>query len=116
MGKKSDDGKVGSVKGTGSTTNVQGTESVGSVGEVKATSGVGAVKGAGAVGKRRPTRIMSPAERENLFRLINEEADKLFAGSGMSEEKKQVLKSAVKMAVDAGIVDEEDEGSKDDKK
>lgn len=115
MGKKSDDGKIGAVKGTGSTTNVQGPDSVGVVGGIKPTSSVGAVKGTGAVGKRRATRIMSPAERENLMRLISEEADKMFEGSAMSPEKKEVLKSAVKMAVDAGIVTDDSKDSEDPK-
>ena len=116
MGKKSDDGKIGAIKGTGSTGNVQGADSVGVVGGIKPTSSVGAVKGAGGVGKRRATRIMSGAERENLMRLINEEAEKLFEGSDMSPEKKEVLKSAVKMAVDAGIVTEDDSKNADDSK
>jgi hypothetical protein len=116
MVKKKDDGKIGAVKGTGSTTNVQGADSVGSVSGIKPTSAVGGVKGAGAIGKRRATRIMSPAEREAIFRMISEEADKLFEGSPMSEEKKEVLKSAVKMAVDAGIVTDEQDGQKDNKK
>lgn len=107
MGKKSDDGKIGAIKGTGSASNVEGAESVGSVSGIKPASAVGSVKGTGAIGKRRPTRIMSAAERDNLFRMINEEADKLFADSSISEEKKQLLKSAVKMAVDSGIVTEE---------
>ena len=107
MGKKSDDGKIGPVKGTTSATNVQGAESVGSVTGVKPTAAVGGVGGPGAIGKRRPTRIMSTDERDNLLKLISEEADKLFQGSGMSAEKKEVLKSAVKMAVDSGIVTED---------
>ncbi len=112
MGKKSDDGKVGSVKGTSRTTSVQGADEVGSVGGIKPTAGVGGVKGAGAIGKRRPTRVMSLEERDNLFRLIDEEADKLFADSSISEEKKQVLKSAVRMAVDSGIGTEEEDADK----
>lgn len=116
MGKKSDDGKIGAIKGTGSTGNVEGADSVGIVGGVKPTSSVGAVKGAGAVGKRRATRIMSTAERENLMRLISEEADKMFEGSSLSPEKKEVLKSAVKMAVDAGIVTEGDSKDPDESK
>ncbi|MBN8548283.1 MAG: hypothetical protein J0M12_03085 [Deltaproteobacteria bacterium] len=116
MGKKSDDGKIGAIKGTGSTSNVQGADSVGVVGGVKATSSVGAVKGPGAIGKRRATRIMSTAERENLMRLINEEAEKLFEDSAMSPERKEVLKSAVKMAVDAGIVTEDDAKESDSTK
>lgn len=113
MAKKSDDGKIGAVKGTTGTKGVQGAEEVGSVSGVKPASAVGGVRGAGAV-KRRPTRLMSSAERDNLFRMIDEEADKLFADSNISEEKKQVLKSAVRMAVDAGIP-VEDEEKKEDK-
>ncbi len=116
MGKKSDDGKIGPVKGAGGTSTVQGPDSVGVVGGVKPTASVGAVKGAGAVGKRRATRIMSTAERENLMRLISEEADKMFEGSNISPEKKEVLKSAVKMAVDAGIVTEADSKDLEDPK
>ena len=112
MGKKSDDGKIGAVKGPSSTTTVQGADEVGSVGGVKATAGVGGVKGAGAIGKRRPTRGMSMEERDNLFRLIDEEADKLFADSAISEEKKQVLKSAVRMAVDSGLAAEDEDSQK----
>lgn len=107
MTKKPKDGKIGAVSRAGGSENVQSPDAVHSVGEVKATSGVGAVKSAGLSGKRRSTRIMSAAEREQLFKLINEEADKLFEKSGISEEKRSVLKNAVKMAVDSGLLEED---------
>jgi hypothetical protein len=86
---------------------VQSPEAVGSVVGIQATQGIGAIKGTGIAGKRRSTRIMSAAEREQLFKMINEEADKLFDSSGLSEEKRSVLKEAVKMAVDSGLIDDE---------
>lgn len=105
---KDDDKKIGGVKGTKVTTAVEGTELVGSVTGVKATTGVGGVSGAGAVEKRRPTRTMTLAEREELFQMIDEEADKLFGDAGMTSAKRELVKTAVRMAVDAGILPEDD--------
>lgn len=110
MPKKPDDKKVGGV-GSRSTT-VRGTESVSEVTKVKATSGIGGVKGAGAIGKRRPTRVMSLAERQELFNLIDEEAEKMFASGALPAEKKQLVQQAVKMAVDSGLMEEEEETKK----
>lgn len=42
----------------------------------------------GAISKRQGTRVMSLAEREQIFEMINEEAHKLFAeGSPMAAKK-----------------------------
>jgi len=101
-----DDPKIGGIQGTKSTTSVEGADAVGGVAGIKPTTGVGGVSGAAGVGRRRPTRTMSFEEREQLFRMIDEEADRLFEQSGMPEEKRQVVKHAVRMAVDAGIIDE----------
>jgi hypothetical protein len=40
--------------------------------------------------------------------MINEEADKLFGEGGMSPAQQSVVKNAVRMAVDAGLVDEDE--------
>lgn len=111
MSKKSDNGKIGAIQGSRGAETVQRPESVGTIGEVKATSSVGSIKGPGGV-KRRPTRIMSSDERNDLFRIINEEADKLFEGSKIPEEQRKALKEAVKMAVDSGLVEEESKSKK----
>lgn len=112
MTKKIGDKKIGGVQSTTSTSAVEGTEVVGGVAGVKATSGVGGVEGAGAVNRRRPTRTMSLAEREQLFQMINEEADKLFGEGGMSPTQRNVVKNAVRMAVDAGLVETEETPTK----
>ena len=114
--KKDKDSKIGGVKPTTKTTSVEGTESVSGVTGVKPTSAVGAAGGVGSATKRRPTRVMSPAEREELFKIINEEADKLFGPDGLPEHQREVVKSAVKMAVAGGILDEEDEPEASPKK
>lgn len=111
MTKKIGDKKIGGVESTREMTKVEGTEGVSGVEGVKKTSGVSGVGGVQGVSKRRPTRVMSFAEREQLFSMIQEEADKMFANANLSEEQRKVVTDAVKMAVDAGIVGDEDDVS-----
>ena len=115
MPKKPGDKKIGGVKPsvvkpTETAGEVKGAEAISEVSEVqsvKATSAVSGTRGPGAIGgKRRPTRVMTMAERDELLKIVSEEADKMFAGTKISEERKRVITQAVKMAVDAGIVDD----------
>ena len=111
--KKIGDEKVTSVTAATGTKNVEGTQAVSGVSGVKAAGMVGAVRRTGGVGGARQTRSMSLAEREELFRMIDQEADKLFADSGIAAAKRKVVESAVKMAIDAGLLPgEEEEGGK----
>ena len=112
MADKKDDTKIGGVKSAKVTTGVESTEAVGNVGGVKAATSVGGVGRAGAIGKQRGTRSMSFEEREQLFKMINEEADKMFKNSGMSKDKQQMVAEAVKIAVDSGLIDDEQDGTK----
>ena len=116
MAKKPKDVKIGAISGTKSSENVKAPDSVTSVEQIAATQSVGLIKAVGLGQKRRSTRIMSAAEREQLFKMINEEADKLFKNSGISEEKRGILADAVKMAVDSGIIDETQVKDKKDAK
>lgn len=115
MTKKIGDKKIGGISSTSSTHGIQstelvkGTQSVSEVKGVAATSGVGAVQAAGAIGKRRPTRIMSIEERQQLLQTINEEAEKMFSSGILPASKKEIITKAVKMAVDSGLLPEEDE-------
>lgn len=56
---------------------------------------------------RRPTRPMTAAEREHLFSLVKEEAERLFGEDGLPKEKRETVETAVKMALDAAIPEEE---------
>ena len=99
---------VGGVKSADIASEVKGAGAVGGVQKVKPTSGVGSVQGAGKIGKRGPTRIMTLAEREELLRMVDQEAEKMFGDSIPAERRKAVV-DAVKMAVDSGITGEEAE-------
>lgn len=115
--KRIGDKKIGGVKSTTETGAVEGTESVGGVGGVKATAPVSGVKRSGGIGASRLTGSMSAAEREQLFRMITEEADKLAAEGGIPKKRREVVEKAVRMAVEAGIViEDEPPGSKPSKK
>ncbi len=105
--------KVKSVHSVDKASHVEQTEGVSSVGEVRATKEVGKVKGVGALtAQRRATRVMTKEERDHLFQMINEEADKMIESGAIPASQKDVVKSAVLMAVDASIVVEEDEKKK----
>ena len=93
------------------TAPVQPTKTVSStkVGEVGQVGGATAKGAAGKAGG--PSGRISAEQREQLFQMIDEEADKLFGKGGLPEEKKSSIKGAVRMVIDAGIVDEEEEES-----
>lgn len=102
--------KINGKKPTSATTGIEksraidSSESVADVKDVK-----GAEQKARAERARRPTRPMTPQEREHLFSLINEEADKLFGPDGLPESQRETVEGAVRMAVDAAIIDEDEE-------
>ena len=107
--------KIGGIKTTGAGP-VQPTGQSTQTGEAAKVSGVGQVGATteqARVGRvRRPTRPMTAAEREHLFKLIHEEADKMFGANGLPESQRNTLENAVRMTVDASIVEEEDEEQK----
>jgi hypothetical protein len=105
--KKIGDKKIGRVDLTKQSADVDKTGAVGTVDSIKSTAGVGAVGSTSSINKRKGTRVMSIAEREQIFDMINEEADKLFGSGSPLASQKDVLKKAVKMAVDSGLIDEE---------
>lgn len=107
--KKIGDKKIGRVDLTRESGDVDKAGAVGSVTSIKGATGVGGVGKAGGVTKRKGTRVMSMAEREQLFAMINEEADKLFADGSPLAAQKDMLKQAVKMAVDSGLIDDEED-------
>lgn len=112
-GVKSGDVKTGDVKSTEAADTVKGSTEVGAVGAVKGAGGVsGASATSAAGGKRRATVVMSYAEREQLFKMVSEEATKLFGGSKMSSEKQKLVADAVKMAIDSGLLGPEEKASK----
>ncbi|MCB0324285.1 MAG: hypothetical protein KDD69_11965 [Bdellovibrionales bacterium] len=91
---------------TSGTTPVQPTKTVesskvGAVDQVKSAekkASAGAVSGG--------AHAITPEIREQLLQLIDEEADRMFGSDTLPERKKEAVKGAVKMAISAGVVDE----------
>lgn len=105
MVRKVEGNKPSGASGTAPIQSTKTVESakVGSVEQVKETTGRASVGGV-----RRSTRIMSAKEQQQLFQMIDEEAEKMF-GSGMTESRKRKVTGAVKMAIEASIIKEDEE-------
>jgi len=103
--------KIGgkSPSGTKGTTPVQPTKTIESskIGKVDQLRATESQKGAGKVSGGSPR--ITAANREQLFQLIDEEADRMFSTDGLPESKKETVKGAVKMAIESGIVEEDEE-------
>ncbi len=107
MVKKIGDKKVGGIDPTQGADSVAKTTGVSGVDAVKPTSAVGSATNVSGVRARKATRMMSMAEREELFKMVSEEAEKLFPPGTIAKHRKEVIEGAVKMAIDASIADED---------
>jgi len=100
-----DDKKIKGISGTNKTDSV---DKLKSVDEVKKTEMVKGIKSAQGIALRRATTLMTSAEREKFFKMIDEEAEKLAAQGAIPKKDKAIVTQAVKMAVDSGMLPEED--------
>ncbi len=101
--------KIGGVESSSRAKSVEKTQNVSEVDAVRATSGIGGLQGTSGIGqKRKATRIMSAEEREQLLKMIDEEAEKLFKSGMVPNAKKELISTAVRMAVDSSIVLDKD--------
>ena len=105
-------GKKKSIKGvdtTKATKNVDEASAISEIGGIKALSGVGKVAKSGVIQRSQITQNISASERDKLFRMINEETDKLCNDGTISPKSREVVENAVKMVVDAAIIDDEED-------
>ncbi len=112
MVKKIGDKKIGRVNPADVTREVEQTHGVTDVGSVKAP---GRVKGTGPLsgsGKRKATKVMTLAEREELFKMVSEEAKRIFPQGTLPEHKRELIEGAVKMAIDS-VLEENSEEQED---
>ena len=112
-------GRGGKIRGIGPTKGpgeVEKTKAVAEVERVKKAEAVGGVTEVGSVTKGKRTRKITMAERDELFRYISEEAEKLFGESGLPKDQHEIVADAVKMAVDSGLLEEEEGAPKKDQK
>ena len=98
-----DDKKIGKINQTTNIKDIQKTEAVQ---DIRKTTAVTGVSGVGN-NPRKGTRVMTAEEREALFAMVSEEAEKLFGKSDITPTQREILEEAVKMTIDASIVEEE---------
>ncbi|MCB0328872.1 MAG: hypothetical protein KDD70_04395 [Bdellovibrionales bacterium] len=83
---------------------VESVEEVSKIGKVESVRGAGR---AGAAAGLTPN--IRYVDRDKLIGMVTEEAEKLFANSKLSADKKKIITEAVKMAIDSSLVPEEEE-------
>ena len=104
---------IDKVKETSATDIIKKVSKVDTVDEVAPVSKVGGVKHATGVKSARLPRELTVKEREQLFKLVDEEADKLFSGpTAIAPKRKKLVQEAVKMAIDSGLMDDADQKEK----
>lgn len=102
-----DDDKIGGVKNLKEADAVKKAEAVNEVSEVEKTEASEKVIKVRSA-KTKNTRVISAKEREKLFTMINEEADKMFESGALPKGQKEIVSKAVKQVIDASIIDDED--------
>lgn len=100
--------KIQGGRRTSGPTAIQSTKTVesakvGRVDQVKAKDAATSAASPGSVGRK-----ITPEMKEQLLQLIDEEADKMFGSDEAPASKKATLKGAVKMAIEAGLLPEDE--------
>lgn len=108
----SDKMKIRGVKGTETPETIQRAGAVSEVEKTQKTAPVAGVRAASALGKTRGVQALTAAQREAVFTMVHEEADRLFGKSGLSKKQRDVVEAAVKMAIDSVLLEEDDDDKK----
>lgn len=109
MSDKRKSSKIDRISPSKGTKRVDPTEAIRSVDAIRPTAGVHSVARVGGVRTaHRSERALTRTERDKLLGMIREEADKLFAGGMLPKAQREIVKRAVTMAVDAGIIVQEE--------
>ena len=95
--------KIDGSKKTNKTSSVESSSEVSSVGK---TSGVDKTQKSQF---RSGTREITPELKEQLLQILETEAEKLLSDGEISNKRKSRVKNALKMAIDAGNVEETEE-------
>ena len=113
MDKKDKDSKIGGISGTVASTGIRRPDAIESIERTEKTSAVGKVGSVTQSPARRRTMFMSAEEREELFRMVEEEAQILLKDA--PESQRAAVKESVKLAIEAGMLDQIDEADEDEK-
>jgi uncharacterized protein (UPF0254 family) len=115
MGRKDDkdkEKKVDKVGASDATKRVKSTEAVSEVDKVKGTYAVSKVSAVSGVGAASGIGKISLEQREKYMGMITEEAAKLTAEGVIPKSQKEVVEQAVKMFIDASLIESGDDPKK----
>lgn len=101
-----DEKKIKGITGTQKTDSVDKLQGVDEVKKAESVKGIKATQG---IALRRATTLMTSAEREKFFKMIDEEAERLAAEGAIPKRDKNIVTKAVKMAVESGILPDDSE-------
>jgi len=110
MVKKIGDNKIGRVDASDVASEVKSAGTVQGVDPVRPTGAVERTNSVGGVNKRRATRVMTLAEREELFKLVSEEPERMFPEDTLPAQKRKLIEGAVKMAIDSALEEADENG------
>jgi hypothetical protein len=116
MARKKDNDGIKRITGTGSTKGVQRTEGVSEVDKIEKTSGIQKVSGVSKVSETSKVSAIRLEQRDKLFSMISEEAQKLAAQGIIPKSQREVVEKAVQMVIDAALIDESAENPGKNKK
>ena len=102
MVKKIGDNKIGRVDASDVASEVKSAGTVQGVDPVRPTGAVERTNSVGGVNKRRATRVMTLAEREELFKLVSEEAERMFPEGTLPAQKRKLIEVDVEKGAPDG--------------
>lgn len=112
MGKDKDSKKTKGITSTEGTGRIRKTTGVAGVKGVAKASAIKGVSSVSAAGKASITTPLDFAKRDKYFSMITEEAEKLVKEGVIPKSSQEVIQRAVQMAIDASLLDPDDEKSK----
>jgi predicted AAA+ superfamily ATPase len=111
MSSGDDKKKIGEVTSTGRTREVRSTAQVSEVEAVRGAGAVDRVLGVQGVGKTSSARAITSDQRDRLMNLVAQEAEKLAKDGSIPKSQRDVVERAVKMVIEAALIDGEDANS-----
>lgn len=116
MSRKKDTDGIKGVSASDATKGVKATHSVSEVEKVKGASAVKGVSGVSGVKQASGVGSIRFEQREKLFSMIAEEAQKLAAQGIIPKNQREVVEKAVQMVIDAALLDHQDDDGHKNKK
>jgi len=116
MSRKKDSDEIKRVSASDSTKRVKATDSVSEIDKVQGASSVKGVSGVSRVKQASGVSSIRFDQREKLFSIAREEAQKLVAQGIIPQSQREVVERSVQMVIDAALLDPQDDRSSKDKK